>query len=177
MDRQFECVVTVQPPPKGNAKSDHNLVIRNIRVWDRTTQDRLKRFNENRRVIDLPRFKVELHLRMNLLNAIAAKLAPPTLSTSDGSVDGMASLLTETLLSNAVDRASPIRRQQVPRGWSVTEATKVELNARWLDGEYARKRVCSAPNDRGLREAFKAATKQLKRTRVETVWRFLKELR
>ena len=43
----------------------------------------------------------------------------------------MASLLTDTLLSNAADIALPIRRKQVQRGWCETEATKEELNARW----------------------------------------------
>ena len=41
--------------------------------------------------------------------------------------------------------------------------------------EDARKRVRSAPNDRGLRRALKATTKQLKRTRAEAVQRFFQE--
>ena len=53
---------------------------------------------------------------MNLRNAIAAKLASPTPGTNAGNVDDMASLLTETLLSNAADIAPPFRRKQVPKG-------------------------------------------------------------
>ena len=87
----------------------------------------------------------------------------------------MASLLTETLLSNAADIAPPIRRKQVPRGWCATEATKPELIARWQDREDARKRVRSAPNDRGLRQALSATTKQLKRTRAEAVQRLFED--
>ena len=70
------------------------------------------------------------HLRMNLQNAIAAKLASPTPGTDAGNVDDMASLLTKSLLSNAAGIAPPIRRKQVPKGWCATEATKAELNAR-----------------------------------------------
>ena len=51
----------------------------------------------------------------------------------------------------------------------------ITLNARWQDREDARKRVRSAPNDRGLRRAFKATTKQLKRTRAEAVQRFFED--
>ena len=87
----------------------------------------------------------------------------------------MTSLLTETLLSNAADIAPPIRRKQVPRGWCATEETKAELNARWQDSEDARKRVRSAPSDRGLRRALKATTKQLKRTQAEAVQRFFED--
>ena len=87
----------------------------------------------------------------------------------------MTSLLTETLLSNAADIAPPIRRKQVPRGWCATKETKAELNARWQDREDARKRVRSAPNDRGLRRALKATTKQLKRKRAEAVQRFFED--
>ena len=83
------------------------------------------------------------HLRMNLTNAIAAKLASPTPGTNAGSVDDMTSLLTETILSNAADIAPPIRRKQVPRGWCATEDTKAELNARWQDREDAR--IASVP--------------------------------
>ena len=68
-----------------------------------------------------------------------------------------------------------IRRKQVPRGWYATEETKAELNARWQDREDARKRVRSAPNDRGLWRALKATTKQLNRTRAEAVQRFFKD--
>ena len=57
----------------------------------------------------------------------------------------------------------------------MTEWTRAELNARWQDKEDARKRVCSAPNDRGLRQASKAATKQLKRTRGEAVQKFFED--
>ena len=112
------------------------------------------------------------HLQMNLQNAIAVKLVSPTPRTNAGSVDAMASLLTETLLSNAAGIAPSIRRKQVPRGWCATEATKAELNARWQDREDATKRVRSAPDDRGLRQVLKATTKQLKRTREEAVRRF-----
>ena len=68
--------------------------------------------------------------------------------------------------------APPIRRKQVSRGWFATEETRAELNARWQDREDARKRVRSAPNDRGLRRALKATTKQLKHKRAEAVQRF-----
>ena len=112
---------------------------------------------------------------MNFQNAIAAKLASPIPGTNAGSVDDITSLLTETLLSNAADIAHPIRRKQVPRGWCATEETKAELNARWQDREDARKRVRSAPNDRGLRRALKATTKQLKRTRAEAIQRFFED--
>ena len=88
---------------------------------------------------------------MSFQNAIAAKLPSSIPGTNAGSVDDMASLQTETLLSNVADIAPPIRRKQVPRGWCATEETKAELNARWQDREDARKRVSSAPNDRGLR--------------------------
>ena len=112
---------------------------------------------------------------MNFQQAIAAKLDFPTPLTSAGSVDDMTSVLTETLLLNAVDIAPPIRRKQVPRGWCGTEETKAERNARWQDREDARKRVRSAPNDGGLRRALKATTKQLKRTRAEAVQRFFED--
>ena len=49
------------------------------------------------------------------------------------------------------------------------------MNARWQDREDARKRVRSAPNDRGLRQALKATIKQLKRTRAEAVQRFFED--
>ena len=116
------------------------------------------------------------HLPMNFQNVIAAKLASPIPGTKmPVSVDDMTSLLTETLLSNAADIAPPHRRKQVPRGWCATEETKAELNARWQDREDAGKRVCSAPNDRGLRRALKATTKQLKRTWAEAVERFFED--
>ena len=70
------------------------------------------------------------HFRMNFQNAIGAKLASPTPGTNAGSVDDMASLLAETLLSNVADIAPPIRRKQVPRSWCATEKTRAELNAR-----------------------------------------------
>ena len=113
------------------------------------------------------------HLRINLQNAIAANLASPT--PNAGSVDDVALLLTVTLLSNAADIAPPIRRKQAPRGWCATEETRAELNARWQDREDARKRVRSAPNYRGLRQALKATIKQLKRTRAEAVQRFFED--
>ena len=112
---------------------------------------------------------------MSFQEAIAAKLASPIPGTNTGSVDGMTSVLTETLLSNAADTAPPIRRKQVPRGWCATEETKAELNARWQDREDARKRVRSAPHDRGLRRGLKVTAKQLKRTRAEAVQRFLED--
>ena len=115
------------------------------------------------------------HLRMNLQNAIAANLASPTPGTNAGSVDDMASLLTETILSNAADIAPPIRRKQVPRGWCATEETRAELNARWQDRKDARKWVRSAPNDRGLQQTLKATIKQLKHTRAEAVQRFFED--
>ena len=116
------------------------------------------------------------HLQMNFQEAIEAKLASPIPGTNAGSVDDMTSALTETLLSNAADIAPPIRRKQVPRGWCATEETKADLNARWQGREDAnKKRVRSAPNDRGLRRALKATTKQLKRTRAEAVQRFFND--
>ena len=84
-----------------------------------------------------------LHFRINLQNAIAAKLASQTPGTNAGSVDDMAPLLTEMLLPNAADIAPSSGRKQVPRGWCATEATKAELHARWQDREDARKRVRS----------------------------------
>ena len=110
---------------------------------------------------------------MNFQNAIAAKFASPITGTNAGSVDDMTSLLTEALLSNAADIAPPIRRKQIRRGWCATEETKAELNARWQDREDARKWV--QPNNRGLRRALKAFTKQLKRTRAEAVQRFFED--
>ena len=161
----------MRTPPRENAESDHNLVIANIRLLSRIVPNRPKRVINGGELIDLQRLIADPHLRMNLQNAIAANLASPTPGTNVGSVDDMASLLTETLLSNAADIAPPIRRKQVLRGWCATEETRAELNARWQDREDARKRVRSAPNDRGLRQALKATIKQLKRTRAEAVQR------
>ena len=114
-------------------------------------------------------------------NAIAAKLASATPGGDAGSVDDMASFLTETLRSNATGIAPPIRRKQLPRGWCATEATKAELNARCQDKEDAREHVHSAPNDRGLegdnclQQGLKATIKQLKRTRAEALQRFFED--
>ena len=172
VDRRLVCNVTVRTPPRGNAESDHNLVIRNIRLLGRIAPNRPKGVVKNRRAIDLPRLMADPQLRMNFKNAIAAKLASPIPGTNARSVDDMTSLLTETLLSNAADTAPPIRCQQVWRGWCAAGETKAELNARWQVREGARKRVRSASNNRGLRRALKATTKQLKRTRAEAVQRF-----
>ena len=49
------------------------------------------------------------------------------------------------------------------------------MNARWHNRKDARKRGRSAPNDRGLRQALKATTKQLKCTRTEAVQRFFED--
>ena len=57
----------------------------------------------------------------------------------------------------------------------MTEETKAALDARWQDREDARKRLRSAPNDRGLRRALKAISRQLKRTRTEAVQRFFED--
>ena len=162
-------------PLRENAESGHNLVIGNIRQLGRIAPNRPMRVIKNRRAIDLPRVMADPHLRMNFQNAIAAKLASPIPGTNAGSVDDMTSLLTETLLSNAADIAPPIRSKQVPTGWCATEETKGELNARWQDREDARKRVRSAPNDRGLRRTLTATTKQLKRTRAEAVQTFFED--
>ena len=54
-------------------------------------------------------------------------------------------------------------------------STTAELNARLQDREDERKRVRSAPNERGLRRALKATTKQLKRTRAEAGQRFFED--
>ena len=131
VDRRLVRNVTGRTPPRENAESDHNPVIRNIRLLSRNAPGRPKRVIKNRRDIDLPRLMGHPHLRMNFQNAIAAKLASPIPGTNAGSVDDMTSLLTEMLLSNAADIAPPIRRKQVPRGWCATEETKAELNARW----------------------------------------------
>ena len=141
-------------PPREDAESDHNLVIGNIRLMGRIEPNRSKRVIKNRRANDLPRLMADPHFRIYLQNAITAKIASPTPGTNAGSVDDMASLLTETLLSNAADIAPPIRRKQAPMGWCATEETKAKLNARWQNREDARKRVRSAPNARGLRQAL-----------------------
>ena len=59
------------------------------------------------------------HLRKNLQNAVAAKLASPTPGTNAGSVDDMALSLTEALLSNAAGIAPPIRGANKYRGAGV----------------------------------------------------------
>ena len=96
------------------------------------------------------------HLRMSFHGAIAANLASPIPGTKAGSVDDMTLVLTKTLLSIAADIAPPIWRKHVTGGWCATEETKAGFNARWQDREDARKRVRSAPNDRGLRRSLKA---------------------
>ena len=109
---------------------------------------------------------------------MAAKVGSPISGTNAGRADGMNSLLTETLTetlpSNAADIPHPIGRKQVPRTGMRPRRHKAELNARWKHRENPRKRVHSAPNDRGLRRVLKATTKQLKRTRAEAVQRFFK---
>ena len=175
VDRRLVRNVTVRTPPRENAESDQNLVIGNIRLLGRIAPNCPKGVIKNRRAIHVPRLMADPHLRMNFQNEIAAKLSSPIPGTNTGSIDDMFSLLTKPLLSNAADIAPPIRRKQVLRGWCATVETKVGLNARWQDREDARKRVRSAPNDRGLRRALKAATKQLKRTRAEAVQRFFKD--
>ena len=95
--------VTVRTPPKENAESDHNLVIRNIRLLGRIAPNRPKRVIKNQRAIDRPTILADPHLRMNFQEAIAVKLASPLRGTNVGSVDYMTSLQTETLLSNAAD--------------------------------------------------------------------------
>ena len=131
VDRRLVRSITVRTPPRENAESDHNLVIANIRLLIRIVPNRPKIVINNRRAIELPRLMADPHLRMNLQSAIASNLASPTPGTNAGSVDDMASMLTETLMSNAADIAPPIRRKQVPRGWCATEETRAELNARW----------------------------------------------
>ena len=77
VDRRLVRNVTVRTPPRENAESDHNLVIGNIRLLGRTAPNRPKGIIKNRRAIDLPRLMANLRLRMNFLNAIAAKLSSP----------------------------------------------------------------------------------------------------
>ena len=88
---------------------------------------------------------------MNFQNAIAGTFVSPIPCTNAGSVDGMTSLLTETLLLDAADIASPMWRKKEPREWCATEA---ELKARLQDREDAMKRVRCAPNDRGLQRGL-----------------------
>ena len=175
VDRRLVRNVTVRTPSRENAESGCNLVIGNIRLLGRIAPNRPKRVINNRRAIHIPRLMADLHLRMNFQGAIAAKLASPIPGTNAGSVDDMTSVLTETLLSHAADVVPPIRCKQVRRGWCATEATKAELNARWQDREDARKRVRSAPNNRGLPRALKATTKRLTRMRAEAVQRFFED--
>ena len=152
MDRRLVRYVTVRTPHGENAEWDHNLAIGNILLLGRIAPNRPKRVIKNRQAINLPRLKADPHCRMKFLNAIAAKLASPTPGTSAGSVDDMTSLLTETLLSKAADLAPSIRRKQVPSGWCENEnETKAEMITRWEERGDARKRVCSALTDRGLR--------------------------
>ena len=71
----------------------HNLVVivvENIRLLGPIAPSRPKRVTQNRRAIDLPRLMADPHLRINLQNAIAAKLASPTPGTNAGSVDDIA---------------------------------------------------------------------------------------
>ena len=175
VDTRLVRTITVRTQPKENAELDHNIVFGNIRLLDRIAPNRPQRVIKNRRVIDLPRLMVDPHLRTNLQEKIAAKFSSPIPSTNTGSVDGMTSALTMTLLSNAVDITPSVRRKQVPRGWCATEETKAGLDARWQDREDARKRLRFASNDRGLRRALKAISNQLKRTRAEAVQRFFEE--
>ena len=116
VDRRLLLNVTVRTPPRENAKSDHNLVPGNIRLFDRITQNRPKRVITNRQAIDLPRLMMDPYLRMNFQEAIAAKLASPIPGTNSGSIADMTSVLTKTLLPKAADIAPPIRRKQAPRG-------------------------------------------------------------
>ena len=117
VDRRLVRNVTVRTPPRKNARSNHNLVIGNIRRLGRVAPNRPKGVIKNGRAIDLPRLMADPQLRINFQNAIAAKLASPIPGTNAGSVDDMTSVPAETLLSNAADIAPPIRGKQVPRGW------------------------------------------------------------
>ena len=140
--------VTVRTPPRENSESDHNLVIGNVRLLGRIAPNRPKIVIKNRRAIDLQRLMADLHLQMNLKNAIAANLASPTPGTNAGSVDDMASLLTETILTVKCRRHSaPYSAQTSAEGLVCDRRDERELNARWQDREDARKRVQSAPND------------------------------
>ena len=106
----------MRTPPRKNAESVHNLVIANIRLLGRIAPNRPKIFIKNRRAIDLPGLMADPHLRINLRNAIAAKLVYSTPGTDAGSIDDMGSVLTKTALSNAADIVPPIRRIQIPKG-------------------------------------------------------------
>ena len=117
----------MRTPPRENAELVHNLVIANIRLLGRIAMNRPKIVTQKHRAIDLERLVADPHLRMNLQNAIAANLVFPTPGTNAGSVDDIASLLTEALLSNATDIAPPIRYKYVPRGWCANEETRTEL--------------------------------------------------
>ena len=114
---------------------------------------------------------------MNLQETIPATFPSPIPGTDTGSVDGMTSVLDKTLRSNAAEISPPIRRKQVPRGWCTAEEAKAELDARCQDREDARKRLRSAPNDRGLRRALKMTRKRQKRTRAEAGTEVLRSLR
>ena len=119
VDRRLVRDVTVRTPPRENAESDHNLVIGNVYLLGRIAPNSPKGVIKDRRSIDLPRLMADPHLRMNLQNVIAANLASPTPRTSAGSIDDMASLLTEMLLSNAADIAPPIFGAKKYRGAGV----------------------------------------------------------
>ena len=88
----------------------------------------------------------------------------------------MTPVLTETLMSIAVDIAPPIRRKQVPRGWCATEETKACFSTH--DGRIGKTRgngfallqmivVYGEPRRR--------SAKQPKRTRAEAVQRFFED--
>ena len=128
----------MRTPRKVNADSDHNLVFGNIRLLDRIAPNRPKRVIKNRRAFDLARLMADPHLRMNLQEAIVAKVSSPIPGTNTESVDDVTSAQTKNLLSRAADIAPPIRCKPVPRGWCATEETKAELGARWQDREDAR---------------------------------------
>ena len=65
VDKRLVRNVIVRTPPRGNAESDHNLVIGNIRLSGRIAPNRPKRVIKNWRAIDLPRLMADPHLRMN----------------------------------------------------------------------------------------------------------------
>ena len=148
VDRRLVRNVTVWTPPRDNGEPDLNLVPGNFRSLGRIAPNRPKIVIKNRRAIDLQRLMADPHLRMNLKNAIAAYLASPTPGTNAGSVDDMASLLTETILTVKCRRHSaPYSAQTSAEGLVCDRGGERELNARWQDREDARKRVRSAPND------------------------------
>ena len=62
VDRRLVRNVTVRTPPRKNAKSDHNLVIGNMRLLGRIAPNRPKRVIKNRRAIDLPRLMADPQL-------------------------------------------------------------------------------------------------------------------